>query len=276
MLSYFSDCVSVSKKIIQILTNHHFTNALFKTHSKLFLLKPGDTRFYSAYIAVRRLLRCQSAVQKTVVSEEWNEWGSKRDYRDKARYVNKAVLNAAFWTAIAHFCYVLKPIVRLLRLVDSNMPSMSKVPDSVKIQLIYCTSVYLQCNCEIIVQVYPECCAIETHIESTKMPDDVKQDVLDIFRNRWDKMHSPLHSVGYMLEPQFQGTDFGSEVSRTSPLVVQFAQLLSVLLCITVCIVSVLQKTALLCIAVCVISVLHKLFCNAVLAEVVLSVMAHH
>ncbi|KAL0048466.1 hypothetical protein WJX82_003960 [Trebouxia sp. C0006] len=91
----------------------------------------------------------------------WNEWGSKRDYRDKARYVNKAVLNAAFWRPIAHFCYVLKPIVRLLRLVDSNMPSMSKV--------------------------YPECCAIETHIESTKMPDDVKQDVLDIFRNRSER-----------------------------------------------------------------------------------------
>ena len=26
-------------------------------------------------------------------------------------------------------------------------------------------------------------------------------------------MHSPLHSVGYMLEPQFQDTNFGAEVS---------------------------------------------------------------
>ena len=128
-LHYFSEPAAVSKKIIQTLTNHHFTSALFKTHSKLFLLKPGDTRFYSAYIAIRRLLRCQSAVQKTVVSEEWAGWAAKRDYREKARFVSKAVLDAAFWTAIAHFCHVLKPIVRLLRLVDSNMPSMGKVCD---------------------------------------------------------------------------------------------------------------------------------------------------
>ncbi len=242
----------MSKKIIQILTNHHFTSALFKSHSKLFLLKPSDTRFYSADIAVRRLLRCQSAVQKTVVSEEWNEWANKRDYRDKARFVIKAVLDPAFWTAIANFCHVLKPIVRLLRLVDSNMPSMTKVPDSVKTLLVYCTSVHLQCNCEIVVQVYPVCCAIETHIESTKLPADVKHDVAELFCERWDKMHSPLHSVGYMLEPQFQDTDFGPEVSRMRPLIVLFAQLQSVLLCTAVCMYcnaadSAVQKTALQC-----------------------------
>ncbi|DBA94736.1 TPA: hypothetical protein ACH3X1_002286 [Trebouxia sp. C0004] len=27
-------------------------------------------------------------------------------------------------------------------------------------------------------------------------------------------MPSPLHSVAYMLEPQFQGTDFGTEVRK--------------------------------------------------------------
>ena len=41
----------------------------------------------------------------------------------------------------------------------------------------------------------------------------MKQDVADIFRERWEKMHSPLHSVGYMLEPQFQDADFALEVS---------------------------------------------------------------
>ena len=111
----------------QVLTNHHSTSALFKSCSKLFLLKPGDTRFYSAYIAVRRLLRCQSAVRKTVVSEEWDEWAAKRDYREKAKVVSKAVLDPGFLRAIANFCHVLKPIVRLLRLLDNNMPSMGKV-----------------------------------------------------------------------------------------------------------------------------------------------------
>ncbi|KAL0033932.1 hypothetical protein WJX77_011514 [Trebouxia sp. C0004] len=94
----------------------------------------------------------------------------------------------SFWAVIANLCHVLRPIVRVLQLVDSNMPSMSKL--------------------------YPECCAIEKHIESTKLPEDVKQDVAEIFRERWDKMHSPLHSVGYMPEPQFQDTDLGLEVRK--------------------------------------------------------------
>lgn len=44
------------------------------------------------------------------------------------------------------------------------------------------------------------------------LPEDIQSDVASIFRERWDKMHSPLHSLGYMLEPQFQGTQFGQEV----------------------------------------------------------------
>ena len=66
-------------------------------------------------------------------------------------------------------------------------------------------------------QVYPECLALETHIVTCKLPEEVRQDVAEIFRARWDKMHSPLHSIAYMLEPQFQGTDFGTEVSEALP-----------------------------------------------------------
>lgn len=167
-LPYFCEPIAVGKKIIQILTNHHYTSALFKAHSTLFLLKPGDTRFYSAYIALRRLLRCHSAVQKTVVSDEWKEWAAKRDYKEKN------------YSQILNACY---------------------------------TSMHCMWHFMTLLQVYPECCAIEKHIESTKLPEDTKQDVASIFRERWDKMHSPLHSVGYMLEPQFQDADFGLEVS---------------------------------------------------------------
>lgn len=117
----------MGKKVIKVLTNHHFTSALFKSYSKLFLLKPGDTRFYSAYIAVKRLLVCKSAVQKTIVSTEWAGWADKPDYKSKAAATAAIVLNASFWSALARFVILLRPIVRLLRLVDSNMPSMSKV-----------------------------------------------------------------------------------------------------------------------------------------------------
>lgn len=141
--TYFKDHIAMGKKVIRVLTNHHFTSALFKTQSKLFLLKPGDTRFYSAYIAVRRLLLCKNAVQKTVVSTEWASWADKAEYKNKASTVSRIVLNASFWIALARFIILLRPIVRLLRLVDSNMPSMSKVLRSSTV-ILQCKLIYLK------------------------------------------------------------------------------------------------------------------------------------
>lgn len=87
-------------------------------------------------------------------------------------------------------------------------------------------------------QVYPECAAIETHIEQCKLPADVRADVATIFRQRWDDMHSPLHSVAYMLEPQFQDTDFGTEVSEGQP-ADHFAVLSAVSICVGACIAHI-------------------------------------
>lgn len=104
------------------------TQQSVKTPSTLFLLKPGDTRFYTQYNAVRRLLRCKGGVQKSIVSTEFSEWRQKsKESKEKARILTRVVLNAAFWTALARFCMLLKPLVHLIKLVDSNMPSISKV-----------------------------------------------------------------------------------------------------------------------------------------------------
>lgn len=46
----------------------------------------------------------------------------------------------------------------------------------------------------------------------------MNQEVADIFRDRWDKLHSPLHALGYLLEPQFQGAKLGAEASVTDML----------------------------------------------------------
>ena len=40
----------------------------------------------------------------------------------------------------------------------------------------------------------------------------MRECVCKIFRERWDKMHSPLHAAAYMLEPQFRNATFGREV----------------------------------------------------------------
>lgn len=85
----------------------------------------GDTRFYTAFIALQRLLECRTAVRSSVVTEEWERWADK--YADKAATILEIVEDNSFWAAMKLFCKLAKPVVELVRTVDSNMPTMGKV-----------------------------------------------------------------------------------------------------------------------------------------------------
>ena len=86
----------------------------------------GDTRFLTAYICCARLLKCKRAAWQIVVSGEWDHWANKLENRGKSTAVKAIILDKGFWAAIKLLCRLLKPIVRLMRLMDSYMPSMGK------------------------------------------------------------------------------------------------------------------------------------------------------
>jgi len=65
-------------------------------------------------------------------------------------------------------------------------------------------------------QVYPMCAQIEQHIKDVGLEQELQDAVAKIFRDRWNKMHSPLHAAAYMLEPQFRSAAFGREVIQLS------------------------------------------------------------
>lgn len=87
----------------------------------------GDTRFYTEYIAATRVLQVKSALQETVVSAEYKEWAEKQSYKAEAMRVKKLILDEDLWTDIELMVELFKPIVDLLRLVDSDLPTMGKV-----------------------------------------------------------------------------------------------------------------------------------------------------
>lgn len=160
-LDFFKDAVDRAKKVVQTITNAHTPHAIFKGKSMLRLVKPGeyrwaygicsiasmvflldsdqsqserclcmhpgDTRFYTAYILSARLFKCRSAARQTVVLGEWDWWAKKQGNREKAAAVKAIIIDEEFWAAVKMFCRLVKPIVKLLRLVDSNMPTMGKV-----------------------------------------------------------------------------------------------------------------------------------------------------
>ena len=70
-----------------------------------------------------------STLRETLVCEEWEDWAAKPGNAAKEKIVTEILFEDQFWEDITHFCKMLKPIVRLIRLVDNNMPSMGKVSD---------------------------------------------------------------------------------------------------------------------------------------------------
>ena len=251
-LDFFKNAIDRLKKIVQLITNSHAPRAIFKEKSALRLLKPevqngqlqfaktacmnvfpsfgnpqvdmyldmclDDTRFYTAYISCARLLQRKSAARQTVVWGKWDRWANKPGNRDKSAAVKTIILDEEFWAAVKLFCRLVKPIVRLMRLVDSNMASMGKV--SVVLHADSESSHLLQHHVidrlQYCMQVYPMCAQIQQHIKTVGLDKDLEESVAKIFLARWNKMHSPLHAAAYMRKPQFRLAAFDKEVMHLS------------------------------------------------------------
>jgi hypothetical protein len=54
--------VAEAKAVVQFITNHHQSQALFRGKSALDLLKPGDTRFATNFIMLDRMLEVREAL----------------------------------------------------------------------------------------------------------------------------------------------------------------------------------------------------------------------
>lgn len=98
--------------------------------SKKMLLKPGETRFATAYIMMERAYECKQPLQQLVVSEAWTNMVSRLPpaARQEADAIKANVLDdKKFWKDVHTAMEVCQPIYQLLRLVDGNQPCAGKV-----------------------------------------------------------------------------------------------------------------------------------------------------
>jgi hypothetical protein len=73
------------------------------------------------------MLKVRSALQETAVSAEFKEWAEKQSYKAEAVRVRGLTLHEDLWADIELMNKLFDPIVELLRLVDSDLPTMGKV-----------------------------------------------------------------------------------------------------------------------------------------------------
>ncbi|KAK9811323.1 hypothetical protein WJX72_001847 [[Myrmecia] bisecta] len=127
-LPWVQQRITQCSKLVKFILNHHGTLAIFRQHAELELLRPGDTRFATSFIMMSRLLELRGALEKTVVSDAWRVWCAKNGRHqviiDKVR---KWVRKRAWWEKVEQLVDLSRPIVKLLRLADSNAAVMGKM-----------------------------------------------------------------------------------------------------------------------------------------------------
>ncbi|KAL2328047.1 hypothetical protein Fmac_021474 [Flemingia macrophylla] len=156
------------------------------------LVRHAITRFATSYLSLERIHQEKTNIRKMFVSEEWNENKLSKDAKGKE--VTKTVLMPSFWKNVVYILKVMAPLVKVLRLVDSEKkPVMGYIYEAMDK-------------------------AKETIMKSFKNESKYK-DVFAIIDKRWDiQLHRPLHAAGHFLNPEFfyanPQMEFNGEIIR--------------------------------------------------------------
>ena len=172
--------VSQASKITKYVYNHCFPLHLMRKHTGgREILRPAPTRFATNFIALQSILAQKDALRAMVVSREWTMSAYAKD--SKGRKFVDSVLDSSFWKECAIIVQLTEPLVRVLRLVDSDdRPSMG-----------YLYMAMHKAREELL-----------KRFQRKRKRVDVYLKIID---SRWDRqLHKNLHAAGYWLNPSNQ------------------------------------------------------------------------
>ncbi|MFQ6666298.1 hypothetical protein Gotur_032699 [Gossypium turneri] len=166
-----------AKKVTYFIYNHIWTVDLMKKYTqRKQILRPALTRFATHFIQLEEITRQKQGLREMFNSKEFKEskWGQQKS--GPAYEGKKIVLGILFWKKANDLIKVYEPLVKVLRLVDSDeKPTMTFIYEAV----------------DRAKRAIQQDCRYFTEYEK-------------IIDNRWNFMHFELHSAGYFLNPQFQ------------------------------------------------------------------------
>ncbi|XP_057425784.1 uncharacterized protein LOC130719161 [Lotus japonicus] len=172
-----TETVSQAYNITKYIYNHCFALSLMRKHTNnREILRPAPTRFATNFIALQSILAQMDPLRAMVVDKEWTTSTYARDTKVK-KFVEQ-VLNSGFWKKCADIVKLTKPLVRLLRLVDSeDKPTMGFLYQS----------------------FYKNREEMAKRFQRNKKKVEPYLKTID---NRWDsQLRKNIHATGYWLNP---------------------------------------------------------------------------
>ena len=141
-LPFFKDLCKVAQTLRVFIRTHQHVLSSFNAQParKSKISNPGDTRFATVVIGLTNLLVNREAIAATMTADAVLQAmersktqpleGEHPTLGDRFAYLQGLVINRDFWLKIEWATLVLKPMSRLLRFMEQDAPTMSKVYDA--------------------------------------------------------------------------------------------------------------------------------------------------
>lgn len=163
------------------------SQAIYRKYASFQLLKFGETRFAFQFIMIDHILKVKQSLREMVVSVEWNRWRRRPSTSsttcDEIFDLIIGIESTLFWQQAQDLLTLCSPIFEVLRLFDSDQPCMRDVFES------------LDRMRERLEDILKE--------GEPSFDQETKDLVWACSDKRWRMLHSPLHSVGFLLNPKW-------------------------------------------------------------------------
>lgn len=179
----FKPTIESAKAATVFIYSHHKTLALMRRFTKKRdIIRPGVTRFASSYLSLQSLYKKRNELRNMTWSSEWT--GSKYTKAGKGKTAGSTLGSRAFWNRVSRCLKVFGPLVSLLRMVDSDRPSLAFLYGEI-----------VRVKKEIIEVVYE------------RKESEYKPIIEAMERKMKNRLDSPLHLAAYLLNPYYFYSD---------------------------------------------------------------------
>lgn len=178
-LPLFKETIDRAKAFTIFIYAHHKTLSLMRRFTKSKdIVRPGVTRFASAYLTLHSLIEKKQNLKMMFASDEWEACKWAKHSKGLAAY--HTTTNMEFWDGVEMCLKVFAPLVKVLRLVDGDLkPTMGFIHGELE----------------------------EAKKEIRKALDNLEKNykpIVDIIEQKSKgRLDSPLHWMAYLLNPYY-------------------------------------------------------------------------
>ena len=198
--TWFAKPIDGARQIVKFVLKRQRVLDIFRARMSVMLKLPAETKFCTHFYTLESILRNKCSIIDTFNCTSFNEWQEEQSERVKEKIVllRGFISKPTWWRGVMDVYHVMMPVMFAVRNLDQRAPNLGKV---------WMTWWSIQQSLE-----SPEPLKESIVFNEWRVPFKAKQRKIlyRFFYARWKSAHSPLHSVAYLLDPEYWNLDLMS------------------------------------------------------------------